>query len=96
MSLHIVMMFLFFKVLTNNKYSYFSFKKLFILFIIIRLFYFHVSKKYFFYFLFNIIKLFKFLIFNFYSILLKFSNFSFIYIKIFNNLVIKKYVDKKN
>jgi hypothetical protein len=48
MSLHIVMMFLFFKVLTNNKYSYFSFKKLFILFIIIRLFYFHVSKKYFF------------------------------------------------
>jgi hypothetical protein len=54
------------------------------------------QKNTFFYFLFNIIKLFKFLILNFYSILLKFSNFSFIYIKIFNNLVIKKYVDKKN
>jgi hypothetical protein len=37
MCLHIVMMFLFLKVLTNNQYSYFSFKDLFILFIIIRL-----------------------------------------------------------
>jgi hypothetical protein len=53
------------------------------------------QKNTFFYFLFNIIRFFKLLIFNFYLILLKFSNFSFIYIKIFNNLLIKKYLIKK-